>query len=181
MATRCRARTCLCRATRFKRFSVRSSSTIVSVFGGGRRTRTLTGWPSSNSRVKSSSERSSHPAASRFRARCWAAVNFCATVDTSVEFAAPCPVRSPLSLYCARTISRGSREMATMTRVPTSVHRHLPSAVKNSVPIWNSECFIFLLVCIYHCQIQREPNGSGDQPRRGERSLRAEGKPSLPI
>ena len=36
--------------------------------------------------------------------------------------------------------------MATMTLVPTSVHRHLPAPVKNSVPIWKSECFTFLLV-----------------------------------
>jgi len=94
MATRCRARTCLCRATRFKRFSVCSSSAIVSAFGGGRRTRTLTGGPSLNSRAKSSSESSSHPTASCFKARRWAAVNFCAIVDTSVGYAAPCPVLS---------------------------------------------------------------------------------------
>ncbi len=89
MATKCRARTCLCRATRLNRFSVRSSSATVSVFGGGRRTRTLTGGLSLNNRAKSSSESSSHPTASRFIARRWAAVNFCATASTSVVYAVP--------------------------------------------------------------------------------------------
>ncbi len=40
MATRWRACTCLCRAARLTRFRVRSSSAIVSVFGGGLRRRT---------------------------------------------------------------------------------------------------------------------------------------------
>jgi hypothetical protein len=74
IATRWRARTCLCRATRFSRFNVCSSSATVSIFGSGRRILTFTGWPSLKRRAKSWSESSSQPNASRFKARRWPAV-----------------------------------------------------------------------------------------------------------
>ena len=42
-----------------------------------------------------------------------------------------------------RTISRGSKQIAVTTRVPISVHRHLLSLHKNSMPIEKSISFIW--------------------------------------